>query len=151
MAITITDLTNEIHTARHFAIIKQDYRGTLAGSPVNIVINRNNSAPTHIHLLTMSPTIGNHQNTDDYFITHITIDEAITIRVPRTMSASELWQRIYQIRLKTVPPPEPDWRERNRHYQRRPVIRENRPAQQRYLQRPSKHQLTNQSPRARSA
>lgn len=151
MAITITDLKDTIQAARHFFSIKADYRGILAGNPVQIIINRNNSAATYIHLLTMSPTINDTQETDQYFITHVTIDEAITFRVPKTMTPSELWQRVYEIRLRTMPPPEPHWRERNRHHQRCASNRENRPAHQRYLQRPSKHQVTSQLPRARSA
>jgi hypothetical protein len=150
MTITITDLKNQIHSAGHFVTIKQDRRGLLAGSPVSIIINRNNSAATYIYLLTMSPTIGDSNNTEQHFITHITIDDAITFRVPKTMSTPELWRRIYEFRLKTMPPPEPHWRQRNRHHRHRQFTEPKQPTRQRYLQRPSKHQprrlTTNASP-----
>lgn len=142
MSITITDLKSAIQAAGHFFTIKRDYRGILVGNPLNVIVNRNNSASNYIHLLTMSPTISHTSNTEDYFITHITIDEAITFRIAKTMTATELWQRIYQIRLRTMPPPEPHWqqRQRNRHHQRPQFTEPRQPTHQRYLQRPSKHQ-----------
>ena len=134
MTVDITDLTNQIHAAGYSAIVEQDLRGSLAGGPVNIAITRNHSTFTHLHLLTLSPLPNDLENTTHYFITHVTIDQAITLRIPKTMTAQELWHHIYDTRLKTIPTPKPYLKQRHYDAPRHPV-------HQRYRRnRPSRHQ-----------
>jgi hypothetical protein len=134
MTVDITDLTNHIHAAGYSAIVEEDLRGSLAGGPVNIAITRNNSTFTHLHLLTLSPLPNDPENTTHYFITHITIDQAITLRISKTMTAQELWHHIYDTRLKTIPTPKPYLKQRHHDAP-------THPAHQRYRRnRPSRHQ-----------
>ena len=120
MTVNITDLTNHIHAAGYSVTVEEDRRGSLAGGPVNISITRNNSTFMRLHLLTLSPLPNNLENANQHFITHITIDHAITLRIPKTLTAQDLWQRIYETRLKTIPTPEPHWRQRGYKGPKRP-------------------------------
>jgi hypothetical protein len=128
MMVTITELTHQIHKAGLSFEITKDFRGTSPGGPVYISIRRNQRPFTDLTLRTLNPIDRKPEETDAYFITHVTIDEAATLRIQKALAPETLWARIYETRLQTINPP----RERL-HHNHQPQY------QSRYVERPSKH------------
>jgi hypothetical protein len=136
MMVTILDLTLEILKTGLPFLITRDSRSLIPGGPVDITITRHDRPLAKISLKTLNPIDQPADNVDAYFITHATIDEAATFRVPKTLSAEDLWSKIYQIRLEAIPPPM-DYYQQSRPPQAQ-FRRAHRP-HPRYRQRPSKH------------
>lgn len=126
--VTISEFTDQIQKAGLAFEITHDSRGTVPGGPVSLSITRSNRPFTNLALRTLNSMDRSPTDTESYFITHVTIDEAATLRVQKQLAPAELWSLVYQTRIQTINPQE--HRRRFNH---------NHQYQSRYVARPSKH------------
>jgi hypothetical protein len=128
MMVTIAEFTDQITRAGLAFEITRDSRGSVPGGPISISITRSQRPFTDLSLRTLNRIDQSPDDTESYFITHVTIDEAATLRVQKQLAPTELWALVYETRLRTINPP----REQRRRFH-------HQPRHSRYVTRPSKH------------
>jgi len=127
--VTLSEFTAEIRRAGLAFEIITDSRGTVPGGPISISVTRGDRPFTDLALRTLNRIDRSPEDTESYFITHVTIDEAATLRVQKQLAPTELWALVYETRLQTINPPQEQRHRFNHNHQRH----------SRYVTRPSKH------------
>jgi len=122
MMVTLSEFTDQIQKAGLGFELVQDSRGTVPGGPVELSITRGKRPFINLALRTLNCMDRSPQDTESYFITHVTIEDAATLRVQKQLAPVELWTLVYETRMQSISPPQ-----------------EQRP---RYVTRPSKHYRT---------